>query len=200
MAGNVQVPKSGVILNTVKRRVVRRGQKSSGGWLHSPAMFEFFLLALRSLLDMARARKVDLGAEEIVTMIRAARVEGDTRIFILPTDWDDPQGIPIKQVSSRRVANLYDFMAEAGCLVEVGHSERYALQPTKPEDPVDENALWFDVKTPLERKLNTQGRSAARTKAEKAEAKARAEAAAKARAEAAARAKSDTAAAENPNA
>lgn len=163
-------------------------------------------MALLRLLELARARKVDLGPEEVVTMIRAARKEGDTRVWLYPTDWDDPLGIPIKKQGSRRLANLYDFMAEAGCLVELGHSERYNLQDAAPDDPVGEASLWFDLKAPAERKLNSQGRAAARTKAEKAQAKAKAEAAAKARAEAAAgvraqakaRAEAETAAADQP--
>lgn len=162
---------AGVILNSIRRRQVRRGQRECGGWLNSPAMFEPFALAIQRLLELAQARHVDMGPEQRVTMVRAARREGDTRVWIYPTDWDDPAGIPLKEISGRPAFNLYDFMAEAGWLVELGHSERYPLQDAGPEDPVGEHALWFDVKAPVERKMNAQGRYAARSKARKASAK-----------------------------
>lgn len=173
-----------VILNAIKRRALRRGLQGCGGWLDSPANLQLFALAVQRLLELAQARHVDLGPEQKVTKLRAARKTGDNRVWLYPTDWDDPQGIPLKEQSRRMAANLYDFMAEAGWLVEIGHSERFALQDAKPEDPVGENALWFDVTAPLERKVNSKGRAAARSKAKKAQAKT--EAAAKAKVEMAA--------------
>lgn len=184
-----------IILNSIKRRTYRRGQYGCGGWLHSPAALELFALTIDRLLELAAARKVDLGPEQKISMLRAVRRAGGKRVWIYPTHWNDPQGIPVKEVSGRMTANLYDFMAEAGWLVEIGHSERYALQDAVAEDPAGEFALWFDVDAPQERKLNSKGRAAARTKAEKAEAKAKAEAAAKAKAEAAARARAEAEAA-----
>jgi hypothetical protein len=153
-------------------RISVRGEYGCGGWVHSPAALELFATALQRLLELAQARKVDLGPEQKVTMLRAARKVGDTRVWLYPTNWDDPHGIPVKESSGRTTANLYDFMAEAGWLVEVGHSERHALQNATKTDPAGEHALWFDITAPLERKLNAKGRAAARTKSTKSKAKA----------------------------
>ena len=141
-----------VVVNRPVARVARRNYKPPGLWNESPATVTFFRTAEWALHDLAVETKVDLGSQSQVTMVRVALREGETRVYIRPTDWDDPMGIPVKRSQGKTYMNLYDFMAQAGLLVPVLKAYRHSLERANDADSPIGPALVFDTSAILEQK------------------------------------------------
>ncbi|HLN65438.1 MAG TPA: hypothetical protein VK464_28275 [Symbiobacteriaceae bacterium] len=140
------------VLNRPVARVVRRNFKPPGLWNESPATLSLFRTAEWDLHDLAVEEKVNLGAQSMVTRVRVARNDGDPRVYIRPTDWDDPLGIPVQRKDSKTTINIYAFMAEAGMLLPVLRAHRHSLErDMEGKSPIGP-ALVFDTSAVLEQK------------------------------------------------
>lgn len=141
-----------VVVNSPGTRVARRNYKPPGLWNDSPATLNLFRTSEWALHDLAVETKVDLGSQSQVTMVRVARNEGETRVYIRPTHWDDPMGIPVQRKQSKTRINLYDFMAKAGWLVPVLRAYRHSLERAPDGESPIGPALFFDTAAVLETK------------------------------------------------
>jgi hypothetical protein len=141
-----------LIVNQTKvRRRVTRAFKASGGWLLPPALLVMFRTVIWLLQDLVAPREVNLGAFPTVTRVRVAKRKDDSRIYLYPTDWDDPDGIEIKGGTNQPKVNLYDFLTDAQMLMEPTKAERFQVTMAGDDSPVGP-ALVFDRHQPLEQK------------------------------------------------
>jgi hypothetical protein len=132
-------------------RRVTRAYKAAGIWGFPPALYKFFVTAMWMLQDLVALRQVNLGSFATVTRVRVAKRKSESRVYIYPTDWDDPEGIEITGRKGDRRINMYDFAAEAGILLEPGTAYQFQVTFAGDDSPVGP-ALVFDHKDPKQTK------------------------------------------------
>ena len=152
------------VLNRPVARTVRRNFKPPGLWNESPATLVFFRTAEWALHDLAVEEKINLGSQSMVTRVRVARNDGEPSVFIRPTDWDDPLGIPVQRKNGKTWINLYDFMAEAGWLLPVRQAQRHSMERDQEGKSPIGPALFFDTTAVLEQKTIKRKQSKSKKK------------------------------------
>ncbi|HYG59462.1 MAG TPA: hypothetical protein VD902_15475 [Symbiobacteriaceae bacterium] len=136
-----------ILVNSRTRRVRKRSQKPAGGWLISPGTWEMFKAGEWLLQDMAQIKFMGNGQ---VIKVRAMMYADQTRLYIVPVDEQDPDGIVVRRYGSKTSINLGAFLLEANMALPVGVREQFDLiaDEKSPFGP----AVYFDLNKPLDRR------------------------------------------------
>jgi hypothetical protein len=112
-------------------------------------MLVLFKATDAALSDIAEQRGLK---ETLVEKIRAARVGIEKKVYQVPTEADDVDGLELKRSNGKITCNLVSFLAENRLCVETGYKERYEIVEAGADSPVGP-ALVFDMSKPAERAL-----------------------------------------------
>lgn len=148
----VPAVKPKVRMNSFRRNRRTRAHKESSFWMISPANLRLVIKVIWDLVTVAEMNG-QVGLE--VTHVRVANVEGETKIYMWPTDMDDPEGLEIKNSGGKRRLNLGAYLEEWNLALPVRTKERFRLsivEEPKTPDGVP-NALMWDMSAPLERQI-----------------------------------------------
>ena len=129
--------------------VQQRHQKESGGWLSSPGRLELFAAGYWELIKVAGLRAIK--AREI-TYVLVGNVEGEKKVYIWPTDGEDPLRIPVRrQKDGKTTITISRSLVSWKMAIPVGTAERFdlILVQESPWGP----ALMMDLANSLEKKL-----------------------------------------------
>lgn len=143
--------KSKVRMNSFRRNRQTRAHKESGGWVESPGNMELYKKTIWDLTTVGE-RNGHVGLE--VTHVRVANLEGETKVYVWPTDRNDPEALEIKQSGGKHRLNLGMFLEECGLALPVRTRERFRLEIVSDTETPEgvPNALMFDLSTPLEQR------------------------------------------------
>lgn len=144
--------------------VLRGNQYASGGWVHSPATIQIFK-ATESRLDKLGV-KYNL-PEAQVTRVRACRIAGTKKIYIIPAAANDDTALEVIRNLKGAWINLYKLLVPGKLGVPSGYKERYDIieEDDSPVGP----ALLLDMSNRKERrKVKTSSKKKAAAKKAKA--------------------------------
>jgi hypothetical protein len=136
------------------RNVMRRGMNQPGCWVQGGTL-EPFASVMWALSDLAELRGVSTNpSTNEVDKVLAARVGIDSKVWIHPTDPENPEGTLITRTKDGSVRiNLYKFLARENLLIAVRRRERFNMEVvTDSRSPVGP-ALCIDFTKPLETKV-----------------------------------------------
>lgn len=151
MPGPIPAPAdaSKVVWNTKKRYVVKPSQYRAGCWIQSPGMLVLFKATDAALSDIAEQRGLKA---TLVEKIRAARVGIEKKVYLVPTEADDVDGLELNRNNGKITCNLVSFLAPEKLCIESGYKERYEITEAGPDSPVGP-ALVFDMSKVEQRRL-----------------------------------------------
>jgi hypothetical protein len=143
-----------LVLNSHDREIVKTNQTRSHVTLYSPAMLQVLSLAYGRLLKVGEMRGMNT---ELILKLRAALRKSTKQVYILPTDEDDIDGIPINGYGygdgSAVWINLISLLGDTKLQVPTGYRDRFqAAIVDKPESPVGP-ALMFNLSRRISRTL-----------------------------------------------
>lgn len=140
----------GVRLNRRDRLRKTAREKNPGCWVISPGRIYLFAAVEKALLLIARQRGWEV---QRIEFIRVGNIEGDSRLFVFPTDEEDPERVPLQRYGRRLEANLSDDLEEWDLALPQFHQRRFDLfLAGKGESPLGP-ALYLDLNKPLESKV-----------------------------------------------
>lgn len=143
-------PQAKVQLNDFSRENPTRAFNDCSISGQSPFNAELFKVTLWELLKVAEKRGQKLLE---LTKIRIANIEGESRVWLYPTEKSDPFGIEIAYQNVKARVNLGPQLTKWGLALPRHHKEWFHLiYADSPESPVGP-ALYFDLDKPYKIKL-----------------------------------------------
>ncbi len=129
-------------------KIVQHNQYAPGGWLKSPAIWEFFVAGEEALTEIAAPDHLQNGQ---LKRLRVAGFVNGTCVYIWTTHPNDPLGLEIKRAESRTWINMRKLFARMKVSREPGLAVRFDLVPADDKTPV-KPALMINLKQPRDTK------------------------------------------------
>ncbi len=137
--------------NSFSDHIVRRSTRGYTLWRYSPAMVKLLRLPELSLVEVARARGMEVQHPYDIKWVRAAMLVDSTEVHIYPTHGKDPDRIDIVRNSSGTWINLITLLHDTGWLLPPGYRAKHTVW-TVGEEGFDGPAIVFDLQKELVRK------------------------------------------------
>jgi|GEM_PF-5148802 len=161
-------PKKGKLITDAVSdvKIPQHNALPQGGWLKSPATFEFLAEGEEAVTALATPDQLRNGQ---LVKVRVAGYVQDTNVYIWATHPLDPGGLEIRRTADRTWISLRKLFARMQVTRPKGVTQRFDLVPADQDSP-HQPALMIDLKVPRGTKhfATSRSSSTAKKKQEKA--------------------------------